>query len=201
MSNLWGYTMPQPHEQPAREAASNSAPCEVITLQNQTGLSCRLRKTADGWGFGPLALHGNVVEPSAMDGLLCLRNLASGEVRWLAGTVAERIAARTLRLRGDARVDDATFTFSIDVEVDDVLAVIRMTPAWSVDTDLTGWEVVLAYHHGFSHDWRVQGYPWAGNSGKWPFRRCAIVACPACWSTRRICRWSSCLPLTAPWIT
>ena len=180
MSNLWGYTMPQPHEQPAREAASNSAPCEVITLQNQTGLSCRLRKTADGWGFGPLALHGNVVEPSAMDGLLCLRNLASGEVRWLAGSVAERIAARTLRLRGDARVDDATFTFSIDVEVDDVLAVIRMTPAWSVDTDLTGWEVCWRIITAFPMTGECRATHGPAIARKCPFRHCAIVACPAC---------------------
>jgi hypothetical protein len=33
-----------------------------------------------------------------------------------------------------------------------------------VDKDLDGWEVCLSYHDGFANDWRVQSYPWAGNS-------------------------------------
>jgi hypothetical protein len=46
------------------------------------------------------------------------------------------------------------------------LPAARLIPSWSVDMDLDGWEVCLAYHDGFRHDWRLQSYPWAGNSDR-----------------------------------
>jgi len=46
-----------------------------------------------------------------------------------------------------------------------------------VDKDLQDWEVCLAYHEGFNNDWRVQSYPFAGNSEKvaiTPMRYCGV---------------------------
>ncbi len=150
---------------------------EEISLANESGLSCQLQKTAAGWGLGPLALHGQVVEGPGMPGLLFISNRATGEERWLAGTEVERIDARAVRFSGQAEVEGATITFSLEVGLAEKLAALRLTPAWSVDKDLDGWEVCLAYHDGFSGDWRVQSYPWAGNSEEVsiaPMRYCGV---------------------------
>ncbi|MEI6808142.1 MAG: hypothetical protein WCN95_05420, partial [bacterium] len=47
----------------------------------------------------------------------------------------------------------------------------------TVDRDMDGWEMCLLYHDGFTNDWRVQSYPWAGNSEEAaisPMRYCGI---------------------------
>ena len=168
--------MPNQYQTPQNSTPSNDQ-LEAIILQNQSGLSCQLLKTPAGWGLGSLALHGQVVEQPLMHGLLFVINPATGEKRWLAGTTAEQIDARTVRCAGQADVDGVLFTFEIAIQLDNTRAAMRMTPVWSVDTDLDGWEVGLAYHDAFTHDWHVQSYPWAGNSDAVtisPLRYCGV---------------------------
>ena len=65
----------------------------------------------------------------------------------------------------------------MEVALEENLPAARLTPQWSVDKDLNGWEVCLAYHDGFRNDWRVQSYPWAGNSEQVkiaPMRYCGV---------------------------
>ena len=150
---------------------------ETITLQNDAGLEWVLSKGDKGWALGSFLLRGKPVEKPATSGLLMLKNRQTDETRWLVGNEARQVDAHTVRLAGQTEVEGATLTFSLQVALDQKLAAARLTPAWSVDRDLDGWEVCLTYHDGFAHDWRVQSYPWAGNSEEvaiTPMRYCGV---------------------------
>ncbi len=154
-----------------------AANVSAITLRNDAGLVWELSKNAKGWGLGTLSLNGKAVEHSMDDGVLSLRNVKSGAVRWLAATEVKQIDVRTARLIGTDEVEGATFKFDVTLSLEETMPAARITPAWSVDKDLDGWEVCLAYHGGFTTDWRVQSYPWAGNSQTasiTPLRYCGV---------------------------
>lgn len=142
---------------------TSSTPSE-IHLNNDAGLAWRFPKTSSGWALGSPLLHGQRVEEPARQGLLFLRNVSSGEVRWLAGKEAQPVGARTARFAGETAVGDVRFAFELEVGLAEKAAAARLAPAWWVDKELEGWEVGLTYHDGFAADWRVQSYPYAGNS-------------------------------------
>ena len=80
-------------------------------------------------------------------------------------------------MAGKVDVDGVAFTYSVQVAIDETLSAVRWTSSWSVDKDLNDWEVCLAYHDGFANDWRVQSYPFAGNSEKLslaPMKYCGV---------------------------
>jgi len=153
------------------------AAAETLVLKNSAGLVWELPKTAGGWSLGSIRLNGKPVEQPARAGLLFLRNLKSGEVRWLAASRGEQTSPQTAKFSGQSEVDGVTFRYDVEVALEEKLPVARLTPRWSVDKDLKGWEVCLTYHDGFANDWRVQSYPWAGNSEKVkiaPMRYCGV---------------------------
>jgi hypothetical protein len=145
-------------------AAAASDPGKTIDLENRAGVKWELLRTTSGWALGTISLHAKPVEQSAADGLLALRNLKSGKVRWLSASSAGKVDPRTARLSGQQRIDGVMFSWAADVALQDDLPAATFTVSWSVDKDLKGWEVCLGYHDGFSNDWRVQSYPWAGDS-------------------------------------
>ncbi len=148
-----------------------------LVLTNQAGLQWELLRTKAGWSLGGISFHQKPVEQPATKGLLALRNLESGDVRWLAAGKGEQVDPLTARFSGRDKVDGVTFEYTVTVALAAEAPTARWTSAWSVDKDLPGWEVCLAYHDGFAHDWRVQSYPWAGNSEKvaiTPMRYCGV---------------------------
>ena len=158
-------------------AKSDPLQKDIINLHNSGGLSWQLSKGDNGWALGVLALNGKPIEASGTKGLMSLRNRKTGALRWLAGGDAKQVDTRTAKMTGNVDVDGVTFTYSVYVALDETLAVVRWTTSWSVDKDLNDWEVCLAYHDGFANDWRVQSYPWAGNSEKVaisPMRYCGV---------------------------
>jgi len=159
-------------------AQSNIVPDdETMVLENRGGVKWELQRTTAGWTLGTLSLHGKALEQPATKGLLALRNVKSGEVRWLAASRSERVDARAACLKGQQVIDGASFSWTLDVGLRDELPAVNLTAKWSVDKELTGWEVCLAYHDGFTNDWRVQSYPWAGNSEEAaiaPMRYCGV---------------------------
>ena len=112
-----------------------------ITLRNEAGLAWQLPKTDAGWVLGVLTLHGKRIEQPVMQGLMFLRNLKTGDVRWLAGSEAQAVDARTARFTGQTTVEGVVLKFSMEVALDGERAVARMTPHWSVDKELNGWEI------------------------------------------------------------
>jgi hypothetical protein len=150
---------------------------ETLVLENSAGLKWELVKTTNGWALGTISLHAKPVEQSATNGLLALRNVNSGEVRWLAASQGERISPRSARFSGQQEVAGVKLSWAVDVALRDDLPAANYTPRWSVDKALDDWEVCLAYHDGFMNDWRVQSYPWAGNSEEAsiaPMRYCGV---------------------------
>lgn len=160
---------------PARQGGRNAA--ETMVLENSAGLKWELVKTTNGWALGTISFHAKPVEQSATNGLLALRNVNSGEVRWLAASQGEKGGPRTARFSGQQEVAGVKLSWAVDVALRDDLPVASFTPKWSVDKALDDWEVCLAYHDGFTNDWRVQSYPWAGNSEEAsiaPMRYCGV---------------------------
>ncbi len=132
-------------------------------MQNSAGLVVCLEETADGWALGTISLHGKRVERAGVRGVLFLCHAQSGEVRWLPGELTHS-SERSATLAGATRVDGVAFRYRVEITLDATCAAVLLTPTWSVDRPLHGWAVGLAYHDGFDGDWRVQSYPWAGNS-------------------------------------
>jgi len=119
---------------------------ETMVLENRAGVRWELQRTHSGWSLGTLLFHGKLVEQSATKGLLALRNVKNGEVRWLAASQGEKVDLRTARLSGQQEIDGVKFSWTVDVELRDDLPAAIFTSKWSVDKDLNGWEVCLAYH-------------------------------------------------------
>ena len=84
------------------------AAAETLVLKNSAGLVWGMPKTGGGWALGSILLNGKEVEQPARAGLLFVRNLRSGEVRWLKGSEAAQVDARTARSQGHTRIDGAT---------------------------------------------------------------------------------------------
>jgi len=160
-----------------RTGRAESSDVKTISLENRSGLRWDLLQTPGGWALGTISLHDKRVEQAAARGLIALCNSKSGEVRWLLASQGEKVGSRAARLAGQQEIDGVKLSWSADVELCEDSSAARFTPRWSVNKDLHGWEVCLAYHDEFAHDWRVQSYPWAGNSAAAdiaPMRYCGV---------------------------
>ena len=159
---------------------TSSLPCfasEPIAIENRAGLRWEFEHVAGGWALGTIFLHGKPLEQPATKGMLALRNLKSAEIRWLKASRGERIDPRTALFSGAREIDGVRFSWAAAVTLEDDSPAATFVPKWSVDKNLDGWEVCLAYHDGFVNDWRVQSYPWAGNSEAAdiaPLRYCGV---------------------------
>jgi len=158
-------------------ASAPPKPLEALALKSAAGLSWELWRGEHGWSLGQISLNGKPLENPAASGILALRDVKSGEVRWLPADQAERIGPHAARLSGQTKIGDATLRFGAEIALQEKLPAATWTASWSVDKDLNGWEVCLAYHDGFTNYWRVQSYPWAGNSKSVkisPMRYCGV---------------------------
>ena len=78
---------------------------ELIAIENRAGVRWELQKTPNGWALGRVLFHGKALEQSATEGVLALRQLKSGEVRWLAALRGEKVDPRTARLSGKQEIE------------------------------------------------------------------------------------------------
>ncbi len=160
-------------------AVAPTPPLESLALQNASGLTWELWRGADGWSLGQIALHGKPLERPATAGILGLRNVKTGELRWLPAEKAERVSPTAVRLTGQAPIGDATLRFHAEIAMSADLPAASWTTEWSVDRDVEGWDVCLAPWDGFAHAWRCWLYPFAGNSvavDLAPLRYCGVPA-------------------------
>ena len=154
------------------EIISNSIP-----LENAVGLKWKLLKTNAGWSLGSILLHNKEVEQAAKQGMLSVRNAKTGEIRWMTASQADKIDNHTARLSGQDNIDGANFVWTIEISLSKDSLEANFSSSWNVDRDLNNWEVCLSYHDGFSKDWRLQSYPWAGYSESVnisPMRYCGV---------------------------
>lgn len=137
---------------------------ESITIENRAGVHWVFPKTTRGWALGTISLHGRPIEQPATRGLLALRNVKNGEILWMPASEASKVNPASTRFSGRQQIDGVLFSWEAEVTLRDDAAAATFSLSWSVDKNLTDWEVCLAYHDSFSSDWRVQSYPWGGNS-------------------------------------
>jgi len=149
----------------------------TLTLANSSGLRWEFSLTQAGWSLGRILFHDKLVEQPVTKGMFSLRNLKNSKIRWLATSKFEQIGEQTVKFFGKEDIDGVIFSYTITFSISADLPAMCWTSSWSVNKDLPDWEVCLAYHDTFSHDWRVQSYPWAGNSEKvaiTPMRYCGV---------------------------
>jgi hypothetical protein len=163
----------------ASRDAAEPQPLQSLALQNSAELGWELWRSEGGWSLGRILLHGKPLERPAMAGILALREVQTGNLRWLAAEQAERIDRATARLSGQTKIGDAIFRFHAEVALQNALPAAAWTTEWSVDRDVDGWEVCLAPWDGSDRTWRCWLYPFAGNSAATviaPLRYCGVPA-------------------------
>ena len=141
------------------------------------GLKWELQRQPQGWTLGTISLHGKPIERPITDGLLGLRSHSRAKVRWLAPAERKQLDPQTVRFIGQDKVGGATFSYTVTIAVCKDLPAACWTTSWTVDKDVDDWQVYFAYHQQFQHDWRVQSYPWAGNTESinlWRMRYCGV---------------------------
>lgn len=149
----------------------------AIELKNSQGLRWQLEKRDGRWTLGTLFVHDKPVDAPLASGVLALNNIASRQLLWPAATEAKQLDERSARFAGSEKIGNVLFRFEVDVALKKDLPAATLLPRWSVDKDLDGFEVCLAYQGVGSNDWRVQSYPFAGNSETAviaPMRYCGV---------------------------
>jgi hypothetical protein len=183
-----------------RETVPQQAPIEAsIELKNPAGLRLQLEQRGGHWTLGTLFIHGKLVDAPLTSGLLALRSTSGGRVIWPAATDGKQTDGRTARFFGSEKIGEVTFRFEVEVALKADLPVATLAPRWSVDMDLSGYEVCLAYHGigNGGHDaarapgtnagakreitsgWRCTVYPFAGNATRVQRDRLTYVGVPA----------------------
>ena len=130
------------------------------TLQNETGLTWKGKRLKDGFALGEFIYHSRPLDAPIEQGVICLRNIKNGDERWLAAQTCTQIDKRSVRLSGQAMVENSTFSFSLDLGLSTGLPAACLTFNWTVDRRLEGWEVCLACQGGFTRSWTGHVYPW-----------------------------------------
>jgi hypothetical protein len=136
----------------------------MIVLTNNAGLQWGLEREAGGWALGQVLLHGQPVDSPLLSGVICLHPRDNSGDVWLLATNAVQVDNRTVTLSGSQLVDGVMFRFEVAVELNADLPAAQLIPHWSVNQNLNGWDVALAYHGVGQSDWRCTMYPAVGNS-------------------------------------
>ena len=95
--------------------AAPPKPLESLALKSSAGLSWELRRGAHGWSLGQISLNGKPLENPARSGILALRNVKTGEVRWLPAEKAKRLGPRAAHLWGQTKIGDSTLRFGAKI--------------------------------------------------------------------------------------
>ncbi len=171
----------------------------TIELRNSAGLRWQLQQRGGRWTLGTLFVHDKPVDSALASGLLALRSTSGGREIWPAATDGERTDGRTARFSGSEKIGDTMFRFEVEVALKADLPAATLAPRWSVDKDLSGYEVCLAYHgvgdggrdtasmpdtnagakRERTNGWRCTVYPFAGNARGVQRDRLTYVGVPA----------------------
>jgi hypothetical protein len=145
-------------------ARAADKPLETIVLKNDRGLQWELPRYAHGWTLGTVSLNHKSVDVPMTAGMIGLRDLKTHKQVWLAAATGQRVDDRTARFAGSKQIGGVTFGFEMEVALKPAMPAAAITTRWTVDKDLDGYEVCLAYHDVGRGDWRCTFYPFAGNS-------------------------------------
>jgi len=150
-----------------------------LMLHNNVGLKWVFTRQPDGYAWGSIYIGGMLVETPLRRGFLFLRNIDTGEELWLCASRAKRLSDTTAEFFGATRIEDVGFTFQVTVSLPPDIQGARIECRFSVDKNLTGWEVVLAYHAGYAHTWSCHFYPFVEDGKAVAEPRLTYVGVPA----------------------
>ena len=126
--------------------AGDTQTTNMIVLTNNAGLQWNLENQGSGWALGQVLFHGNPVDNPLLSGVICLHpENNSGDV-WLLATNAVQVDNRTATLSGSQLVDGVMVRFEVAVSLNEDLPKAELIAHWSVNTNLNGWDVAMAYH-------------------------------------------------------
>ncbi|MDR2642954.1 MAG: hypothetical protein LBC74_09185 [Planctomycetaceae bacterium] len=164
--------------------SQENAKTNIVTeLKNVAGVQYIINDTTT-----QILFHGKPVE-TPNDCVFSLENMKDHSRILLPVQKVEQPDERTAIITGSQIIDDVKFSYSYKITLDELLPVIQIMPTWETDKDLNGYEVVFQYQatvsperetphqNKFLYDWRMQHYPFAGNSEKCyvtPMRYCGI---------------------------
>jgi len=131
------------------------------SIHNDAGIRWVFAGGPDGYAYGSVHINGTPVETPLQQGFLFLRNGATGEVRWLRAPTASKVDEATASFSGQAAIEGVTFDFQVTVSLPDGLKAARTEYSFSLDGNLSGWQVGFAYHAAFAHTWTAHLYPLA----------------------------------------
>jgi hypothetical protein len=150
-----------------------------MILENDAGIKWSFAKGQGGYACGSIAVNGVLVENPLEHGFLLLRKSATGEERWLCCETGERVDETPARFSGGAEVEGVTFSFRVTISLPEDLKAARIEYGFSVDEDLSGWEVGFAYQAGYTHTWSCHLYPFAEDAKAIAEPRLSYVGVPA----------------------
>ncbi|MFN7992400.1 MAG: hypothetical protein U0Q18_02295 [Bryobacteraceae bacterium] len=157
----------------------SAATAGSTVLRNDAGLVWTPKHTASGWVFGSLECAGKPVDNSIQRGMLFIHNLHTGEDRWLPASELKQLDARTAVASGSTSVDGVTLRFELKMALSGDICAAALTFHWSVDRDLTGWEVCCSFCEAGMYEWRCTLYPFAGDSQEIRRDRLSYIGVPA----------------------
>ena len=117
----------------------------TIELKNSHGLRWQLEKRGGRWTLGTLFVHDKPVDAPLASGIVALSNINSGRVCWPAATNARQLDERSARFTGSEKIGDVLFRFEMDAALREDVPAATLVPRWSVDKELDGYDVCLAY--------------------------------------------------------
>jgi len=135
-----------------------------LVLQNDVGVEWAFVAGPEGYAGGSIYVNGALVETPLTQGFLFLRHSSTGETHWLCASTGERVGETTARFSGETEIDGARFAFQVTVSLPENIRAARIEYRFTVDENLSGWEVGFAYHADFSHSWSGHVYPLAADA-------------------------------------
>jgi len=111
--------------------------------------------------------------------MFMLRNIASGEEKWLFASRAEQVDEKSAHFTGEGPVEGIPCQFEMDVVLAKELPATEIQTRWSVGKDLNGWEVCLTFQNTDGNEWHCTMYPFAGNSSALRLQKLNYVGVPA----------------------
>jgi hypothetical protein len=158
-------------------AFAASAMAEEIALSNNAGVKVTLKTGKTGWVLDSITYHGKPVG-ERLGCLLYPRNVRTGECFGIGANEAKKIDEQTAELTGETKLYNVPFSFRYKIVLDKEKPVVSFTPSWKVAKDVHGWEIgTHIFNISPKEDWRVQHYPFAGNSERLdlnPMRYCGV---------------------------
>jgi hypothetical protein len=132
-----------------------------LTLSNNAGLRWHISENNQGYAFGQIEIYGKLLSAPFSRGFFGLRNAVNGEQQWINAQDTITTDANEATFSGQAKIGQATLSFTIKASLIHGQKAACIEYTFSLDNELEGWEMVLAYPLDDHNPWKAQLYPFA----------------------------------------